>query len=542
MLRLEGVYQNETMVGTTYTHGSRKAYIDISKGKVKAVYRPDRYFQPLNDYIKSTLSEEECDTLMDNLEEASNLVVHDGTFKGEEFLSEVRDILDNIITTLRVHDLEDFVQGYSALFVPELFDEKGNYDPATTYTRAQYKSLLGLILILKVISPIWVSIYNILKDSVGRSRRDWVIFEMLETTQITEVPAWDRLLEYIVGNLKSSYELPSNIAIAGFTREEIPALLMSHIICRTLAKTETTEAEVYDDSRNLRSNNIAGVIKSYLSRQPENKAGEFGNQIHAVYIPGRESNSGEDGNTSFSESLGAREDKTTSTTVSIETATMSLERVHHYIDPTLPKELVEQFHEHVVRVGAHETRLKAMIINPIIAPTLGYEAEAYISEKGWENIIAVVAAFCHRWKLYDIVRWLLAKEEKLDVENISNLQHQAKNAKFSKECTDILEEIYPQTSKAAAQRLGGTSKNTVIQLGPVSLINHLTDCICAKQYIELSPVELTPKDEQGNPLEDNRYLMNAVWHPKSTFKDLLVIYLKIVNDYQLKLLNQQNQF
>lgn len=542
MIKLEGVYQNDAMIGVLYVHGSRKAYIDISKGKVKNVYRQDKYFQPINDYLAATLDEDACDSLMDTFEEASKLAIHDGVFKGEEFLTEVKDILDDIINGLRVHDLEDFVQGYSALFVPELFDETGNYAPATTYTTQQYKSLLGLILILKVISPVWVSIYRILVESVGRSRRDWIIYEMLETTQIVEVPAWDRLLTYIVGNLKSSYELPSNIGIAGFTREDIPPLLMSHIICRTLAKTETTEAEVYDDSRKLRSNNIAGVIKSYLARQPENKSAEFGNQIHDVYIPGKEGNSGEEGNTSFSESLSAREDKTTSITVSIETASSRLDRVHRYIDPTLPVELVNAFHEHVVKVGAHPSRLKSMLINAILMPTMGYKADPYYSDKGWENILAVTAAFCHKWKLYDLVRWLLAREEKLDIEYISNLQYQAKNAKFSKECTDILEEIYPQTSKASAQRLGGTSKNTSIQLNPVSLINHLTDCICSKQYVELSPMELTPLDENGIPQEDNRYLMNSVWHPKSTFKDLVVLYLKIVNDYRLKVKEQHRNY
>lgn len=535
-MKLTAKVLNNKVIGTVYEHNGFSVYLDVSKGDIKRLVNVDRFYQPLNDYL-ATLSETSQQIIIEAVSEASDLFKFDGEEKGEGFLTDLQSIFTTIVDELDLEGAQSFYKDYRGFAIPELFDGGGNYSPETTYDNPQYRDLLGLICICKLLAPLWIEPRTIIHEIVGKNRRDWTIYKMLENTALSSMDAYSRLLVYVEGNLKKDLTLPPSIALEGYTLEQIPELLMAHLIYRTIHKCETTEPQAHDMQGNFKPNNIAGVIKTILSNQPQGKVNEFGTSVNKIFIPG-DKNQSDEGNTSFSESLSAQEDKTTITTTSIEKGASKLEWVINYIDPDLDRELVESFANHFDKYGLERNNIKNTLLLPLVSSHLGLSPWENISAVGYRNIYACAAALFHTRKYYDLVRYLFSKEAPKDISEMSSLQHRAKNAKLSDKCLDVLMATYPQTSKLKIQKFGGSAKNTNITLNPVALVNHIVDCICSKQLVEYSPNWL----EVDQDMCPDGYNINQPLYPTAHFKDVIAVYLHYRNTYNLKIKEQQQHW
>lgn len=440
---------NNKLVAAVITHKQDTATFKLSLyGKIAPLTNVNEVMSPINDFV-SRLTHDEQDTLFEIYSQLSTLSLPGSSLAKVDLLHDLDAATRRLFAIVRVENLFNYASVYSKFHIPPILtDPQEVYHKDTTYSIEEYRGLMGLTLVAKLMLPIWGQFIPILADVVGKTQREFVAVKMLKHTGLTESDEYQRLLRYIQNTrtLKSEFVMPAAMIFKGFVEEDLGEYLLSTVMVRKLTIAETTIGEIKKE-QGVTQNNLVGSINSYIESQLKNRAliNDFGGDIRELEHP-RERQGTEENNTSISESYLAKQRVSDFAAINFNVycEDRNLDTLMRKIDPAMDVSLLQEFKKHILSINLDMTEGKyfimACVLTSEVIPVEGVESLNFESVC---NVMALTCTYLHQRKLYDIVKYLLAKRVPLDTTNISAEQRQAQDGKFADETLKVLLQYYP---------------------------------------------------------------------------------------------------
>ena len=188
------------------------------------------------------------------------------------------DRLKNYVKEL--YDLHPFetlklwASNYSGLIVPVAFKEhyEADIDRNTTedktYVRAEYRDLLTLSLMFRLMVPIWATYVRHIRSHTGNGLKELQAFRLLERTEIPDSPPVMKLLQYIQANIKKEN---ATIPVSFISEDDFPYWVMTLTCVRRLCVGDL-------QSRDPRAN-LVTLIHNFINQKTNYNDGDFSNTV-----------------------------------------------------------------------------------------------------------------------------------------------------------------------------------------------------------------------------------------------------------------------
>lgn len=508
---------NKKLMAVQILHRGESATFNLSLyNKISSLTNVEEVMTPINDFV-SRMSDEEQTTLFEVYAQLATLSLPGNSLAKYDLLHDLDSATRRIFGVVHLENLFNYASVYSKFHIPPMLTAPQEvYHKDTTYSVEEYRGLMGLTLVAKLMLPIWGQFIPILTDVVGKTQREYIAVGMLKHTGLPESVEYQRLLRYIQNTraLKNEFTMPSAMIFSGFVEEDLGEYLLSMVMVRKLTIAETTIGEIQKE-QGTTQNNLVGSINSYIDSQLRNRAliNEFGGDIRELEHP-RERQGSEENNTSISESYLAKQRVSDfhGVNFNVYCEDRNLERLVGQVDPSMSMALVEEFKQHILSIHLDMTEGKyfimAAILTSEIIPTEGVEALNFESVC---NVMAIACAYLHQRKLYDIVKYLLAKRVPLDATNMSAEQRQAQDGKFADETLKALLKYY-------THQFNDTKEITITTW----IYTFTREEVCDFAWEEQSPSIATMP---GFP----EYRRNVPYYAHRDFKNLLAYLLVYCN-------------
>jgi hypothetical protein len=151
-----------------------------------------------------------------------------------EIYNSIRNALENIFDTItltttllplvkalyeehKLEDLEHWIHWKSDIIIPDRFEESYIVDDlkpgnrAKTYTRPDYSGLVALALSLRLMIPIWGEFIYRTKGDTGTNFKEFLSFQLLETTELMTSAPMEKLKLYVENNIQTDKSISSAI-------------------------------------------------------------------------------------------------------------------------------------------------------------------------------------------------------------------------------------------------------------------------------------------------------------------------------------------
>lgn len=170
--------------------------------------------------------------------------------KEQNLFYHLEKICTNIANIITVEKVQEWITFYSDIRIPDSFDQEYTESnqvqktPDRTYIASEYKQLLAMSIVLRLLVPIWGEyIYNV-RDNKGTDFKDSFAVKLIRTSKLCESAPWDKLDRYVratIGNECFNREAIQK----SVSSEEFPEWIMSFVVVRRLCvgPIHTSEAK-----------------------------------------------------------------------------------------------------------------------------------------------------------------------------------------------------------------------------------------------------------------------------------------------------------
>jgi hypothetical protein len=222
----------------TTSHEGRKIEWDIALFEKTSFKGDFDIFEHINEYWRS-LPRSDQDKIFNIYAEIKDLF---DSYKDEREL--VSQLYRLVAQLFEFHDLEKvknwlYFHG-SNIHTPEKledeFDEGNNSNMTRerTYTKPEYKSLVALAVVLRIMIPIWGEYHHRTKEETNVTFKEMHAFRLLGHANIINSVPMEKLRVYVEKSLPA--EKPKSSAIlGGLSSEDFPFWILSLVIVRRLA-------------------------------------------------------------------------------------------------------------------------------------------------------------------------------------------------------------------------------------------------------------------------------------------------------------------
>ena len=148
--------------------------------------------------------------------------------------------------------MRKWVMNRPELRIPSGFNKTYQHDPDRntsedkTYLFEDYRDLMTLTMLLRIMVPLWASYIRHIRSHTGNGLKELQAYRLLGSTYLSALPAMDKMLNYIAANLRK--ESGSVIPIAFVDEDDQPYWLLTVFCVRKLC---VGELELKDDRANL---------------------------------------------------------------------------------------------------------------------------------------------------------------------------------------------------------------------------------------------------------------------------------------------------
>jgi len=306
----------------------------------------------LNTFNRTTITSPE--TLFENL----NLFFKQNKVLGEKVFQhyvEIKNIIDSVTSQERLHrrlqmeikhlfdvvtfkELKSFILLKGNITMPldlkDVFDgEKNELTEKLTYLKDDYRDLLVLGIIFKMLVPVFGEYIEVVGKEIGTRFKEHQAFSIVYRSSILSLPAFNRLKLYIDASLekenrRNGVEVSSSSAIfGGLGSEELPDWLLSRVIVRRIA----LHHEIVGDSL------IANIYYT-VTQQLQSLFKTFNGRINEK----KASNSGsEEDNISIVETYKVKQTISDGDLAVLSIYTDQIYNMVNLIDPTINKEMID---------------------------------------------------------------------------------------------------------------------------------------------------------------------------------------------------------
>lgn len=166
--------------------------------------------------------------------------------------------------------MKHWVLNYSGLIPPPGFndvyiaDADRNTTVVKTYIRDEYRDLLTLSLMLRLMVPIWATYVRHIRSYTGNGLKELKAFRLLENTEIPNSVPVVKLLQYIQANIRKEN---ASIPVSFISEDDYPYWVMTLTCVRRLCVGEL-------QSKNPKAN-LVTLISNFIDTKTNYNDGDF---------------------------------------------------------------------------------------------------------------------------------------------------------------------------------------------------------------------------------------------------------------------------
>lgn len=195
----------------------------------------------------------------------------------KEVLTErLQDAVKRLYDLHPFHQMKLWVTNYSGITIPPNFNElyiedrDKNTTVDKTYIRDEYRELLTLSMMLRLMVPIWATYVRHIRSHTGNGLKELQAFKLLERTEIPDSHAIQKLISYIQANLrKENAGAPVNF----ISEDDFPYWIMSLICVRRLCVGDLQPVNA--------KANLVTLVHNFLDTKTSYTDGDFSNIVHS---------------------------------------------------------------------------------------------------------------------------------------------------------------------------------------------------------------------------------------------------------------------
>ena len=294
----------------------------------------EKIYDPINRYIAS-LPETKQDEIFKRY-----FKIHTIFYKDNLEIRYPDEVITDVVSILQVsvaelyskidfeHLAEWCVKEGDFYLQNNLKDDYGLYKEETTYLREDYKRLLYLSTLLKLVTPIWGVFLTEFDKAVGKDYKETAALSLLSKTDILNLPEFEKL-EKLVVNLSDKTVITINAVFGNLGTVDLPDWALAIVTVRKIAVAEVNNPEV----------KLINIIYSHLTNL--NKKNSLEDRGDSVRIrerksPEEDSSGDEENRASVLEKYKLRQAHPDHVSIIDEVYLKKMKKVLKDIDPTFP--------------------------------------------------------------------------------------------------------------------------------------------------------------------------------------------------------------
>lgn len=284
----------------------------------------------------------------------------------EDYLEDIltkEDLAERLKTAVKeLYDLHPFqtirnwMINEGTLTVPQGFQRTYINDPdrntsvEKTYLYDDYRDLMALSLILRLMVPIWASYVRMMRSHAGNGLKELEAFKLLERTEIPRLPAMDKLHAYIRANIRK--ENNSVVPVNLISEYDQPYWILSLICVRKICVGDLRPS----DPRA----NLVTLVSNFIKIKTTYNDGDFANRLN---IRGNSEGTGasEESKISTMESVRTNTEISVGEAVELGFAIRDIRKVAARCFPNMPMALLEDALKTVNSKASQEMGMNRML-------------------------------------------------------------------------------------------------------------------------------------------------------------------------------------
>lgn len=225
-------------------------------------------FKPVNDYLSRQTQITQAAIFGLYMEAKDTFMIA----KNEEALDQrLKDFFRRLFQVINPDNLHSFVEIHSGIIIPS--EIKGNYSDVEagfmrdkTYIREEYVDLLAYTVLVRFCFPIWGEYMSVVESYATAEGKEYHAYMLLQQSTMPRLPAYSKLLSYVVASTTSSVETAS-ATLKGVGRNSIPEWLTAMVIVRKLP--------IIDLYNSVGKGNIINAVYSYVDNHLKRLSKKF---------------------------------------------------------------------------------------------------------------------------------------------------------------------------------------------------------------------------------------------------------------------------
>lgn len=313
--------------------------------------------------------------------------------------------VEQLYNLMPFEDVEYWVRMSSNLRVPpSIKHDHSPEDPkdegyiAQTYLYRDYQQLMALTVALRPMVPIWGEFLKAIKETSGNTNKEQVGMKLLYFSSLIKSEPMTRLYEYIIARATAQYKTgPSQAALmGGMGSSELPDWLRAITVVRRLTVCPIVSQEEH--------NNLVTNIHQFLRHNLTGLDKKFGGQFNgSITDKERSANTKDDSNDSLVEMYKIKAEIPDGEAQKMSIYPEYLQNLIDHIDPTLPREYVDQCMEAITTLQYHSIEEhQSRLMRWVMSPAIPHEGAALMPRTPERLVMAVIQAALWHWGFYSL--------------------------------------------------------------------------------------------------------------------------------------------
>ena len=386
------------------------------------------------------------------------------------------------------HDLEnvhDWCWFYSDLAIPHTvadsvnFEEGGSSTEDKTYLKRDYKKLVALAVVLRVMVPIWGEFIFRTRSECGTTYKEYYAERLLNYSRIKNSEAIEKLTNYIVK------QLPPDRSNAGailgcIGSDDFPSFMLARVLVRRLCVGDITGINPNATILTFIYKYIRQKNSSNRGNQRLGSSSNFNDNIREKFPEtGGESDDGEN-KLSKLEGYKIQEELSRGDVQTIRYFLSDPIWVLKDVQPDLDMNLLQQSLNCI-------KPLEAEIIDPaqlailqwVLKPAISPEGLATVNKKGLLKAIAIVQAVLWHRGHKELAALCSAYSKQVDEHKILTVESRAR---IPRDLQEEIRVLFPFNKRSS-----GKSKQAKVTNPCLAAIDKIADGLCAREWVLTLP-------------------------------------------------------
>lgn len=194
-------------------------------------------FRVINQFINNEMDSVTQDQLFEYYLTAKEIMTSVMTL--EQINAKLTKVVSSIMGCINHDVFVNYMHIYSGLIVPsDIKSDWGEVDESftenKTYLRKDYIDLLDLVVIVRLLIPIWGEYVGLTKDSVPDAYKEYNAYRLLGRSSVSKFPAFERLSRYVTEVFEDISKARDTAVstVSGIGVEEIPEWIAATLLVR----------------------------------------------------------------------------------------------------------------------------------------------------------------------------------------------------------------------------------------------------------------------------------------------------------------------